>query len=265
MRLLLLLLIFLSHTIVAADTFVRFEQNGKVGLKSEDGTIVIPATFQALGWSDGSFSVIGNVTGYRINQQWGVINLKKEFVTEPLYESMVYAGGDNIIVQKKINPAQSKKGCINLQGQQKIPFLYDDIQISGLRAIVITLKNGSYRYGLFDLDHREIIPANYRNILSLGSLRYAVQNKEGKIALFNDQGTAVTDFTIDSISGFDKNHAILYQNNRQGLINRDGTIVLEPRYRTVKTIAIDKANVRLSDEWLMITSKNEIIHRLEAD
>lgn len=65
---------------VWADAFQTFEENGKVGIKNQEGKVILPASFEALGWSDGSFSVIGNVTGYRQNNQWGILNLKKNLL-----------------------------------------------------------------------------------------------------------------------------------------------------------------------------------------
>ncbi|MBK8290379.1 MAG: hypothetical protein IPK96_04865 [Flammeovirgaceae bacterium] len=41
---------------------------------------MVLAAFEALGWSDGSFSVIGDVTGYRLNNHWGILNLKKNLL-----------------------------------------------------------------------------------------------------------------------------------------------------------------------------------------
>ena len=108
-----------------AELYQIFEENGKVGIKNEQGQIVIPPSFEALGWSDGSFSVIGQTTGYRIHEQWGLINLKKEFITPAIFESLVYAGGDHVIARKKLNAAVTKSGCINLQGVIKLPFCYD--------------------------------------------------------------------------------------------------------------------------------------------
>ncbi len=55
---------------------MTFAENGKIGMKDEDGNVVLPPSFEALGWSDGNFSVIGDVTGYRQNDLG--INLKKE-------------------------------------------------------------------------------------------------------------------------------------------------------------------------------------------
>ena len=55
MRLLILLFFILFLPLLSlADTFVTFEENGKVGLKNQAGAVMIPAVYDALGWSNGS-------------------------------------------------------------------------------------------------------------------------------------------------------------------------------------------------------------------
>jgi hypothetical protein len=92
LALLVFLLAMLAHTVLA--DYELFYQNGKAGVRDDEtGTVLIPATFDALGWSDGSFTVINSVTGYRREGRWGLINLKKELVTEPRYENLTSRGG----------------------------------------------------------------------------------------------------------------------------------------------------------------------------
>lgn len=248
-----------------AEAYQLYEENGKQGIKNEHGQIIIPASFEALGWSDGSFSVIGNVTGYRAKQQWGIINLQKQFVTPAEFESLVYGGGDNIVARKKVSPVATKTGVLNLQGQVKIPFAYDGIQINGMRAVVFNLTNGKFWFGLTDLQNRLLLPLTYKNIFSLGTLRFAVQQHGGKMALYNEEGRAVTDFTIDSVSAFYKGFAIVYQNSLQGLMNREGTITLQPIYQSIKIDTEGQVFAQLPNEWRWLTAKNEIQKTFHAD
>lgn len=257
--------LFLISLAGQADSFEIFSENGKVGIKNQDGKVVLPASFEALGWADGSFSVVGDVTGYRLNNHWGLINLKKEFVTQALYESLVYGGGEYIIARKKINPALTKTGCLNLSGETKINFQYDGIRIHGLRAIVFELKNGNYYHGLMDLENKIVIPVIYKNIYPLGTLRYAVENESGKTALFTETGKPVTGFTIDSISGFRNSKAIIYQNLNQGVLDREGTVVVEPVYQKIRIDAEDRVWGLPHHEWLVITDRNEIKHTIQAE
>ena len=265
MKSVIILVAIFSYFIANGNSYLIFSDNGKMGIKDEKGQVVIPPSFDALGWSDGSFSVIGNVTGYRMNNQWGILTLKNEFITKADYESLVYAGANNIIARKKINPVQVKTGCINLQGEVKIPFQYEGISIYGLRAIVFNLTRAKYVYGLTDLENNILIPIQYKSIYPLGTLRYAVENEAGKIALYSKDGTPITNFQIDSISQFRDSKAIIYEDLNQGLIDRDGVIILKSIYRSIVINAENKVIVQLPHEWFFINEKNEITNRFSAD
>jgi hypothetical protein len=265
MKLALLFFLFTISLCAKADLYQLFEEKGKVGMKNDQGQVIIPPSFEALGWSDGNFSVIGEVTGYRLNQQWGLINLKKEFVTKASYENLVYAGGEYVVARKKLSPVSTKAGCLNLQGEIKLPFSYDGIQVQGLRAIVFNLSGAKFNYGLADLQNNILIPITYKNIYALGTLRYAVENQSGKIALFSENGKPVTDFKIDSLSHFYKGYSIVYENRLQGLINREGEMKLPTQYRSIKITDEGTVLTQLPSEWHYLNDKNEVLTKLVAD
>lgn len=263
-RVLILLFYFFSFLIGKAELYNLFEENGKVGVKDQQGNILIPATFEALGWSDGSFSIIGQITGYKLKDRWGLINLKKEFLTKADYKTIIYPGGDRVIVTKQINPAEIKTGCLSLNGEIKIPFAYDAITVIGLRAIVGLKKDVHFNFGLLDTDGREIIAVQYKSIRALGTLRFAIENWAGKVALFSDQGKSITEFKIDSVSGFNGNISIFHQDFKQGLINRDGEIKVESNYREIR-LTEEGAYGRMPAEWKVLTGDNHELNKIEAD
>lgn len=248
-----------------SNAYEIFSENGKMGIKNEQGEVVVPAAFEALGWSDGSFSVIGSITGYRKGNSWGILNLKNIFITQAEYETLIYAGADNLIARKKINAVQTKTGCLNLKGEIKIPFQYDGITINGLRAIVFNLSGSKYQYGLIDLTNKSIIPIRYRSITPLGTLRYAVENESKKIALFGEDGRAVTPFEIDSVSNFIFSNAIIYENLKQGVIDREGEIKIPALYRTIILESENRVSALPMHEWLFIDEKNNISQQITAD
>lgn len=249
-----------------AHTFQIFEENGKVGLKNEQGLVLIPAQYESLGWSDGKFSVIDQVTGYQFKGQWGLIGLDNKKVVPAHFESILPGEGSVLVAQRK--PERSIRiatGCINTAGKEIIPFLYDGVRLQGMRAVVFTKIGNQYKYGVVDMEHKTIIPQQYKSIEAIGSLRFAVENFENKIALFADQGKQLTGFTIDSLSAFKKNYAILYQGKQQGIINRYGEIKIEPRYREVSIDENGKIRVREEDSWFLIDGKNNTLKNLIAD
>lgn len=248
-----------------AERYNVFEENGLFGIKSESGEVIIPAAYEAVGWSNNTFSVIDQTTGYKLNNQWGLISLANKRITSPDYFSLEHAEGNMLIATKRSTLSfRVTAGCIDTKGKVIIPFEYAGIRIHGLRAIVYTLDGQQLKYGLIDLENKLLIPQVHKNIYPLGSLRYAVQNTANKTALFTESGKQITPFSIDSISQLHNNVAIIYQQGKQGLINRDGSILKEPIYRDV---VVDGKAIRtkLPDSWLVLDAQNKHVHKIEAD
>lgn len=264
MRILCCLLLFLAASVSATAEYQVFYENGKAGLRDDSGKVILPASFDALGWTDGSFSVINQVTGFRQKGKWGLINLKKEFVTKAEYESVTSSGADRIIASRQINPYTTKFGCIDLTGKVTVPFMYDGIAIHGLRAIVF-IKNGTkYEHGLIDLNDKSVLPVKYRDIRPIGSLRFAIQNFEKRTALFSDNGLQLTEFVIDSISAFKKGNAIIFQEFKQGLIDREGIVQVQPVYRELR-ITEGGIEGRTNDTWRIVDAENKEVKVIDAD
>lgn len=249
-----------------AEGYSVFEANGKIGLKNEAGKVLIPAKYEALGWSDGRFSVLNSTTGYREGGRWGLISLNNQLITKAEFEEISPGDASLLIVRKK-SPLSLRivTGVINASGKEVIPLQYDDIKLSLLRAIVFTKIDDQYKYGLVDLENKQLIPLQYKNIRSIGSLRYAVENFDGKWAMFSDGGKQITGFDIDSLSTFRKDYAVIYQGAYQGLIDRNGIIKIEPKYREVKINSDGVIYTRQPALWLFLDGENKQHRKLYAD
>lgn len=263
------LIIFLALLISSqafSSSYTVFTENGKVGLKNESGQIVIPPQHEEIGWSNGKFSLVNNVTGIRNGNLWGLINLENHRLTKQEFEELLPAEGNLIVAKKK--PRGSVKlltGCINSSGKEVIPFQYDGITVSSLRAIVFTKIGNEFRYGVIDLANKTVIPQLYQDVRSIGTLRFAVRNFENKIALFSADGRQVTPFTIDSISYFHKNAAIFFENGRKGVVDREGQIRLEAIYRDIVIQNDGSFKVKKTDMWSLFDGTNKMIRQFAAD
>lgn len=264
MRIIFCLLFSFAASSYAVAEYSVFYENGKAGLRDDAGKVILPASFDALGWTDGSFSVINQVTGYRQKGRWGLVNLKKEFITKAEYESVTSPGGDRVVASRQINPYTTKYGCIDLNGKVTVPFTYDGITIRGLRAIVF-IKNGTkYEHGVIDLNDKSILPVRFRDIRPIGSLRFAIQNFDQRTALFSEDGLQLTEFVIDSISEFKKGNAIIYQDFKQGLIDREGIIQVQPTYRELR-LTEKGVEGKAADSWKIISTDNKEVTSIDAD
>ncbi len=260
-----ILFLLLAGSALAAE-YRPFEQDGKYGLKDEAGKIILTPSFDALGWSDGSFSVIGQVTGYKLDARWGLINLKGQRITLADFSNLTPTGGDRIVVRKEINAISAKLGCIDLRGNITVPLQYDGIKVNGLQAIVFTKKENKFYYGVINLNGEVLIPLKYKSIIMVGSMRYAVFNDDNKAALFSESGAKLYDFAIDSISSFYRNRAIIYQGLYQGIINRDGLIEVAPQYREI-VLNDDSGEykARAMTQWLVMDEGHKEILSMTCD
>lgn len=264
MRLIFIIsMLFFSLTTVA-EPYVRFEENGKFGIKNECGKIIIPAAYDALGWSNGSFSVNGKVTGYQLNGTWGILNLNNERVTQADYLSLSPAEGIFIVATKKSSAIAVSAGVINTDGKTIIPFTYAGVKVHALRIVAFIREGNQFKHGLINLDNKILIPFQFKNIYPVGSLRYAVEDFTGKTAIYSDGGKQISGFTIDSLSSFKNGVAIIYENGKQGLINREGQLKSEAKFREVQ-INTDGVRARMPDEWLVMTAENKTLDLIEAD
>jgi len=264
MRMSLIILIFLSSLQAKAESYSIFEENGKFGLKNEAGLIIIPAKYEALGWSNGSFSVTGQVTGYKLKGSWGVMNLNNKRVTPPDYSALTPAEGMLLVASKRSASFKISTGCINTEGKIIIPFTYTGVTVHSLRAVAFIRDGNLFKHGLIDLENKILIPFQYRNIYPIGSLRYAVENFDGKTALYSEGGKQITGFSIDSISHFKNNLAIIYEAGKQGLITREGELRSEAKYREIR-IDQNSINVRMPDEWRVLDAQNKQAEIIGAD
>lgn len=249
-----------------AKQFNLFEENGKVGLKNDNGIVLIPAQHDALGWPEQEFYIQNKVLGYKTGEAWGLISIENKIITPPQYTSLRHVSGTYILASLKAPQSfRIKQGCIDIYGKTIIPFEYDGITIQSLRAIVYNRIQNKVQFGVIDLDNKILIPLQYRSVAALGNLRFAVENEEAKIALFSDQGKQLTNFSIDKISAFKKNYAILYEGEKQGLIDRNGTIHLGPTYQEIRIDEEGNIFTKQRNQWKILDANNQLLNTLEFD
>ncbi len=249
-----------------SDDFSVFEENGKVGLKDEEGQVLIPATYDAIGWSNGKLSIIDNAVGYRANGLWGLIHTSNKVITSAEFVELKPGEGSYLVAKKKsARSLRPSFGIINTAGKTVIPFLYDGLQLSNMRAIVMSKSGMRFYFGLLDFSNKILIPLQYQRIYSLGSLRYAVENFENKTAIFSEDGSPMTGFRIDSISAFRNNYAVVYQHQRQGLMDRNGQVIIEPVYGEIRFTEGGSIEARKPDSWSFLDGENHILGQQLAE
>lgn len=138
-----------------------------------------------------------------------------------------------------------KYGLINLDGKQILKANYEEIvAISGIENSLKTKKDG--KYGVVNTEGTTIVENNYADITNLGKddkSGFIVKNEEGKYGVVNYSGSQILDNKYDAIEKIYGNDMyVVVEENSQKLINKDGTVVLQEGFDKIKTILANKEN-----------------------
>ena len=250
-------LLLLIASPLAADQFEPFSENGKVGLKNlTTNTIVIPASFQAIGWSDKSFSIVNGVTGALQNEKWALVDIEGHKITDHYFSSLIPSIQQNFIASKRQNYSiLTNYGLIDAKGKTLIEFKYGSIIAHSSGLIVSEKKDGRYQRGFISERGQEIIPVEFEEIRSLSDAHLSVSNTKNHFAIFDTQGKALTDFQYEFINPYQGQYYLIGQYNHQGLLSTDMEMIIPPLY---KQLEFSKDAVKASPypQWDLFDSGN---------
>ena len=243
-------------------SFKVVEEGDKKGLFDAEGNEVIPIRYDDLGWSIGSPEVYEKVIGYRENELWGLIAIKNKRVCKPLFSYLIpYEDKQLIAAKKKGKSRELVYGLINVKGEQTLDFRYLQLVSHQHQLIATISKDQQVAFGVINSKGQAVIGFEYTNIRAVSEARYAVRDHHRKVALFNNEGEALTKFLYDSISQFDRHWAITYLRGKQGLIDRQGNERLPNQYQQVQIVNEHSARALPFNQWQTYTRDNKPIRQ----
>lgn len=148
----LLFVIFLTISACSAQkAAIPFEENGKFGLRTIDGTIVQEPVYDWIGRT---------YHGYRsvyVDKKVGLVNPTGEIVIDVKYDRMWEVDKDGIAAAMM----DGKWGYIDMNDKVLVPFVYDEVR-SFQNGLGKVKRNNLY--GFVDTSGREVIPPMYENL-----------------------------------------------------------------------------------------------------
>ncbi|MEM1406963.1 MAG: WG repeat-containing protein [Bacteroidota bacterium] len=261
--LLLLCAVFTSTTRSYGIEYQIFEESGRVGLKDEEGEILIPAVYEDLGWSNDLKKPIKQVIGFQSNGLWGLISLENKQLVSPLY-SRLYPFTNNLLAAARKGKVSGFDyfGVINLNGKVAVPFKYSSVK-PGKNSAIVTAKNRvKISYGVVTLSGEVIIPIRYKDV-SLKADVYAVTNFDDKTALYGSDGSSLTEFIYTSVQEIAPRYLVVEHMNAFGLFS--GTELVKPTI--YKTIYSDGNEIYLQpyNTWEILNIKKEKLRSYDFD
>jgi len=188
--------LFSSHCF---GDFIIIIKNGKKGLRDEEN-VLIPPTYEDIGWSEGGFQPVNGVIGYKQNGKWGLINLRNKIITASIYESLENIG-DELLLASKIQDADriTYFGIINIKGKAQVGFQYQSIEKCSERYLVSVNKRSTKYYGILDSNERAVIEVAYRQYVKLSNGNLLLNDKDLGYQIINQAGIHTSSVAFDDI------------------------------------------------------------------
>ncbi|WP_420385648.1 WG repeat-containing protein [Roseivirga sp.] len=232
----ILLIILLNTVSLLADQYEPFMEDGRVGLKNiTTNSIVIPASYQAIGWSDKSFSVINGVVGALQNEKWAIIDTEGHRITDQLFSTLIPHSGGSFIASKRENRSIfTYFGLIDSRGKTIIPFDYSSITDHPAGLIVSSKTGNQYKTGFLTNKGTERIQVAYKKIIPLNERHLAVSNFKNQFSIFNIEGDSLTGFQYEYVKPYNDSHYLIGQYNHQGLLGKNMELIIPPLYKSLE-------------------------------
>ena len=164
---------------------MRFEQDGKYGMKKLDGTVVLPAEYSKIENEYGNYNNEGLVTVFQ-NGHVGVVNQEGKIILKPEWKSVSY--GEDLMT---VLSTDNKYGFADYNGNIVIEPQYDDAG-TFFRGYAPVGKDLKYSY--IDADNNLLVPWQDEEVFTQDGQYFSIDDKEARNCRIIDKtGKVITD------------------------------------------------------------------------
>lgn len=253
----LILSLALIHPILRNDTYEKFSENGKIGLRnSTTNQVIIEAIYDDVGWSKGNLELSSGLIGLKQNERWALANIDGSKITRHLFSELYpFTNNSFIIGERSRFSILNDYGVINSKGNKIVFTEYQWIAPVG-DVLIVSKKTGKEsQFGLLNKNGNTLLPLEFKHIERIDDQTLSVQNDQGLYALYTLQGKAISGFLYELILRYDENTFRVKYYNKEGLIDKKGTLVIPPEYKSLN-LRNGKAEVLPFNKWTVFTLKS---------
>ena len=217
------------------------------------------------------------------NGQYGLYNHAKKII-EHEYQSITYEDDTDVIILQK----NKKYGVATLEGEIILPVEMDEIVSRGIylyaqagndrkvydtqgntvdinynRSIYKTeneeykistiLNNNITYYGITDKNYNQLVDENYRYIEYLYENYFIATDENGNLGVINSNGKVILEMKYSSLQKIKGKNIVQAVDTETG-ISEFYSAKME------KVVSVEKANIQIQDEYIIITNEEEKIY-----
>ncbi|WP_258102565.1 WG repeat-containing protein [Marinoscillum sp. MHG1-6] len=230
-------------SLLSAEAFQVIRSGSLEGLADDQGQVLIPPVYDAIGWSNQQTTVHGELIGYKEGEGWGLISVKNKKLTSPQFTILVPF--DETHVKAAIKGRLSNHlfhGLIDKDGKVTVNFEYFSIdRLSDKSLKVSEYRDRSVFYGVLNDEGHAVVPREFHDVDTMGTMYIARLSQKQK--LFSFDGVPVLDFWVDEVSRVPEG-VLLKKEGRYGLVSLDGQLIHKVAFKH-----IDAQNARPFQTW----------------
>ncbi|MDR0364624.1 MAG: WG repeat-containing protein [Bacteroidales bacterium] len=243
-----------------SEGMALFMSQGKYGFVNKKGEIAIPPQFEsALQFSDGLAAVAVEVGQNFSVIKWGFIDKNGKFRVSPQFDEVHSFNEEKAFVKEHHN---KKWGVIDTKGSLVILSQFDDATVFNENIAAIRLGDS---WGFINEEGKIIVNPMFHAVLPYNGGIAAVYHEPLRWNFINKAGTFVFERHFQATSGFFGNHALIAQNNKIGLIDKKGEIVVKPQFNNTFSYYLPNEKLFLNEELFTFVYNDYFDAKLIAD
>lgn len=239
--------------------------NRRIGLINKKGKQIAAVQFLDMEYKDSGEIKVGIKQSYLT--KYGFLNKFGKMILPPKYDEVYsYHGKVGIVSITKFN-GDVKFGLADKSGKLDKTIRFDDIYTpyKGMFKTVKNTKNGFKKYGMMDSQGKEVLKAIYDGIENYegNGIDLAVISNNEKQGLINEKGKIVLPIKYHFIyiaqDGVKIGLGENYEKRKYGFTDKQGKIILKPEYEAIGSFDNNMAYVRKNGKEGYINTKGKIV------
>ena len=227
---LLIILFAISSGVIGQSKYSVFERGNYVGLKDDQGTVIIEPVYDQLGWSKETIHLDG-LLGFKEGQKWGLLDTGGKRITGAVYDKIYPLNSELIVVATKGKfTNRFFYGLIDANGRLKLSQDYFEIELDKQIILLTELKENEFLVGAVNPRLKKILDVAYESIEVLGNLVVG-EKYNGHIDVVNHNGE-ILERELDEVKKLDE-FLISTRYGFDGLISFDGNVVHKPVFKEI--------------------------------
>lgn len=232
------------------DEVLKVKQNDKFGLININGDVIIKPEYNSIA-TDSYYNQSSKYqkAGYIVNvvteqgYRYGYINSQGKQVLDTMFTNVkriteVKDDNNTYLITYKNGQAGILKN-----GQTVIENEYEDISYDVTNNVLVLQKNA--KQGVYDLAGNMILPIQYDNIETLGTLINAT--KDGKLMVFNVSGTVQDENSLKAMYPENNYYITVDRNGKYGVADQNKNSIINNEYNYIE-YAFDKYFIATKNE-----------------